>query len=116
MRGKHVLPIVFLILAFPFVLSQDFIGFQDLSAINVCACSSSINTLHFVNRGSVPFIYSLVAQGASQFSQLSQSEFLLEPGKSLNITQTIRIPCGTPQASYTSNISVITGKDRQIFF
>ena len=115
MRGKHVLPIVFLILAFPFVLSQDFIGFQDLSRINVCACSSSINTLHFVNRGSGPITYSLAAQGAAaQFSQLSPSGFILEPGKQVNVTQALRIPCGTPEASYASNISVLTGRGRQI--
>ena len=76
-------------------LTEDFTAYTQLSNVDACTCSTLQDSITITNTGSFVSAYTLSIEGSgANYSTLSETFLVLEPGESKNVDNIISLSCG----------------------
>jgi len=123
MSGKTNVLLIFIVLTIfiasigpVFALQEDFDVFSQNTALNVCSCSFTKNTLSIRNSGDVTSVYTLgQSDSTASWSTLNQKRFTLKAGETKDVLDYIRAPCDS-EGAYTlkTTINTLFGLQKEI--
>jgi len=90
-----IIAVFFAILSIPaMALSEDFSVEAQKQQISACSCGLTADSYTIRNTGSVASTFQIFKSGdAAQYSTISESFFVLEPGASKDVINYINLPC-----------------------